>query len=272
MIPLDIVLQGPLYPYTLDIANYYSTGLPFVNCVIVSCWETCPLVEWDNPRVFLLRNQDVEYPGNWNRNRLIKSSFEGISVAPSEYVIKMRTDQIVSLNSMNKLYKYYFEKNYINVKYLNSSNKPYSKIGIMGICSDFPYHPIDHIFWGHKQDLIDLFNIPYDNTWYDEQTTNKSYDELYIRSEVYLGSYYASRFNKEAKKHLKSPDLYLKGKSLNINESLNLSQKIMEKIFLLFPPIQMKWPKAGLMQYHYDVMATERGGHAYWATDEDFRN
>jgi hypothetical protein len=44
----------------------------------------------------------------------------------------------------------------------------------------------------------------------------------------------------------------------------------MEELFLLFPKIQMQWPKNGMQQYHYDVMETERGGHAYWATDVDF--
>lgn len=268
--PFDIILQGPLYPYTLDIANHYST-LPFVNCVIISCWETCPQVEWTNQRIFLIRNQDTDYPGNWNRNRLIKSSFEGIKAAPSEYAIKMRTDQIVSLDSMSKLYAYYLQRSKISTEHFNSSRKPHSKIGVMGVCLDFPYHPIDHIFWGYKQDLINLFNIPHDTSWYDEENTDKTYDDLYIRSEVYLGSHYAAKFNTEAQKHLECPDLYLKGKSPKIAESLNTSRKLMEELFLLFPPIQMQWPKAGLMQYHYDVMCTERGGHAYWATDADFR-
>lgn len=274
MTPVDIVLQGPMMSYTAMTADYY-TKLPFVNSVIISCWETCPdidetMISWENPKIYVLKNKDVEFPGSWNRNRMIKSSLEGLKAVVMDYSIKMRTDQIVSLDSMSKLYDYYFNKNKINISYLDNKTKPYSKIGIMGICSDYPYHPIDHIFWGHRSDLLDLFDIPYDTSWYDEAALNKPYEELYVRSEVYLTTPYIAKFHPEAKKHLENPDLYLKDKSPKISETLDLSKQLMEKIFVLFPQIQMQWPKNGMAQYHYDVMATARGGHAYWANDANF--
>jgi len=268
MIPFDIVLQGPFYPYTLEVANSYSS-LPFVNCVIISCWDSCSIPEYNNPRVFVIKNRDVDYPGNWNRNRLIKSSLAGIDVAPSEFVVKMRTDQIVSLSSMSKMYEYYLEKRSITSTLL--SNYPNFKIGVMGICLDFPYHPIDHIFWGNRQDIYTLFDIQYDMTYHDESSTDKAYDDLYIRSEVYIASQYVAKYNTLAEKQLQESELYLKGNSPNISESLENSKYIMDELFLTFPPIRMQWPKAGLYQYHYDVMSTERGGHTYWDSTQDFR-
>jgi hypothetical protein len=273
MISTDIILQGPVYPYTEEIANHYST-LPFVNCVIVSGWKDSPVFSSNNPRVFQLYNDDVSFPGSWNRNRLIKSSYEGLKVAPSEYAIKMRTDQIASLDSMMKLYHYYHEKKDSNLKRLDGATT--TKIGVMGICSDFPYHPIDHILWGRTQDLIDFFDIPYDMTWHDEKSPenkDKCYGQMYTRAEVYITTPYISKFSTIAQKHLADPDKYLKEVAENMcnPEALVESKRIMDDIFLVFPPFQLQWPKNGMNQYHYDVMATYRGGHAYWATDKDFR-
>lgn len=268
MIPTDIILQGPVHPYTEEIANYYST-LPFVNCVIVSSWKDSPSLISNNPRVFQLQSEDASFPGSWNRNRLIKSSYEGLKVAPSDYAIKMRTDQIVSLDSMNKLYNYYHNGNSTDIKRLDG--KTVEKIGIMGICSDFPYHPIDHVLWGRTKDLIDFFDVPHDTSWYDEQAIGKSYGEIYVRSEVYVTTPYVAKFSIQTQTHLSNPDKYLKDKADSVEEALVESRRVMDDIFLVFPPFQMQWPKNGMMQYHYDVMATEQGGHAYWATDNDFR-
>lgn len=268
MIPTDIILQGPVHPYTEEIANHYSV-LPFVNCVIVSCWENSPAFNSNNPRVFQIHNQDVPFPGSWNRNRLIKSSYEGLKVAPSEYAIKMRTDQVVSHSSMESLYQYYHQKKDATIQRIDGT--PTEKIGVMGICSDFPYHPIDHVMWGRTQDLVDFFNIPHDMSWYDEQAIGKSYGEIYTRSEVYITTPYIAKFSLLAQKHLSDPDKYLKDKAEGVEEALAESKRILDDILLVFPPFQMQWPKNGMAQYHYDVMATEQGGHAYWATDKDFR-
>jgi hypothetical protein len=274
MIPIDIVLQGPLQSYTARIADHY-TKLPFVNAVVISCWETCPdiddtMIDWENPKIYVLKSKDVEFPGSWNRNRLVKSSYEGIKATAADYVIKMRGDQIVSLESMAKLYDYYFNKHKVNPKYFGEEPKPLAKIGIMGMCKDYPYHPIDHIFWGRREDLLTLFGIEYDMSWYDEAALKRPYEELYTRSEVYLTTPYVGKYNKEAAKHLIDADTYLKDRASKASEALNTSQEVMEELFLLFPKIQLQWPKNGMQQYHYDVMETERGGHAYWATDADF--
>ena len=274
MIPIDIVLQGPLQPYTARIADQY-TKLPFVNAVVISCWESCPdiddtMIDWENPKIYVLKSEAVEFPGSWNRNRLVKSSYEGIKATAADYVVKMRGDQVVSLESMLKLYDYYFSKSEINPEYFGEEAKPLAKIGIMAICKDYPYHPIDHIFWGRKEDLLTLFGIEYDMSWYDEAVSKKPYEELYIRSEVYLTTPYVAKYNKEAAIHLADADTYLKDKAPKVSEALEVSQEVMKQLFLLFPKIQMQWPKNGMQQYHYDVMETERGGHAYWATDADF--
>ena len=127
MNPIDIIMQGPMHPYTAQIADMY-TRLPFVNNVIISCWDTCPdiddtMISWENPRIYVLKNKDVEFPGSWNRKRLIKSSYEGLKCSVTDYCIKMRTDQIVSNDSMMMMYYHYFDNCKINISFLNKSQR-----------------------------------------------------------------------------------------------------------------------------------------------------
>lgn len=57
---IDIILQGPMHPYTPQIAQEYMK-LPFVNRIIVSCWETDPDYPI-NQDILVLKNKDVFYP------------------------------------------------------------------------------------------------------------------------------------------------------------------------------------------------------------------
>lgn len=267
MIALDIVLQGPIQPYTARVADMY-TRLPFVNSVILSCWDTCPdidssMIDWENPKIYMLKSKDPDFPGSWNRNRLIKSSYEGLKAVVMDYAVKMRADQIVSLESMQMMYDYYFKRCDIDVAQFEEF-WPSNKIGVMGICKDYPYHPLDHIFWGHKHDLLNLFSVEHDMSYYDEKALGRPYAELYTRSEVYITTPYVAKFSKDAEKHRQEPDTYLKDNAPKVLEALESSRKWMPELFITFPMIQMQWPKNGMAQFHYDVMATERGGHTYW--------
>ena len=44
-----------------------------------------------------------------------------------------------------------------------SSAKPHNRICVAGNFSHLPFHPRDHVFWGNKNDLIDLFSLPLDD-------------------------------------------------------------------------------------------------------------
>ena len=69
---MDIVIQGPVYNYTLEFAEHYLQ-LEFVNNVIISCWKS-DNIETNNPRIIVVKSDDVDNPGDVNRNRQIKSS------------------------------------------------------------------------------------------------------------------------------------------------------------------------------------------------------
>ena len=88
---VDIVIQGQYSNYTDEIIELYLT-LPFVNNIIVSCWE-------DNQentyyeKVIFIRNKYPESPGTDNRNLQILSSLNGLKECQSEFSIKTRSDQ-----------------------------------------------------------------------------------------------------------------------------------------------------------------------------------
>lgn len=259
---IDIVLQGPMHEYTPAIALEYSK-LSFVNSVIVSCWDTDIEYKETPENIMVVRSKDVFYPGIGNRNRQIKSSRSGLNYVVTEYVAKMRTDQFVSIDSMHKLYNYYFDNNSIELEYTNKE-KPYNKIGVHGICRDFAFHPIDHMYWGNTQDIIKFFDIEYDSTKISDDISVNQFN-YYVRSETYITMPYICNFNSDIKNMIDNPKDYLYDNSIKKQETLDISSNIMDKIFTVFPKINLSWPKHGMHQYHYEVMESERGGHAYWA-------
>ena len=101
---IDLVLQGPLHDYTPQIVDEYFK-LPFVNNIIISCWNTCANYTF-NKNTIIIRNEDVEYPGVGNRNRQIKSTLNGIKHVTTDFTIKLRTDQFISYDSMIDIYKF----------------------------------------------------------------------------------------------------------------------------------------------------------------------
>jgi len=242
---LDIILQGIADNYTLEIANHYL-NLNFVNNVIISCWEGNN-IESNNFRITVLKNPLLEYGGLGNRNNQIISSFLGLSNAKTYYSIKMRSDQKISLDSMNLMYSYY-EKYKIG-EYGH-------KVGVAGIFKPFPFHPRDHIFWGKTEDLLRIFNIPLDNTKgeYKEKTS--------VRTETYICSYYFTHINPKVQIFIKHPEEYLTDVSPKINETMEISNDLIQKLFLPFPKIELEWPKYNMKNYHYEYTESVYG--EYW--------
>ncbi len=61
---MDIVLQGPIWPTTLQTAVYYLE-LPFVDKVIISTWEGENIEEYNNPNIEIIKSiKPPPKPGN----------------------------------------------------------------------------------------------------------------------------------------------------------------------------------------------------------------
>ena len=252
---MDIILQGPMYEYTPAIAREYLK-LSFVNNVIISCWDTCPTYDVDE-NVIVVRSSDAPTPGFGNRNRQIKSSRNGFEHVLTEFSAKLRTDQFISESSMHKLYTYYFAN--CEIARTDERTMPYNKIAVHGMCRDFAFHPIDHIFWGNTQDLIKFFDIEY------ESKSGVPDFNTFVRSETYITLPYVLSYYNEFSYISDNEMDYLMDNSPKRDEALAISERIMPSLFYVFPKIELSWPKYGMQLYHYDVMESERGGHAYWS-------
>lgn len=254
MSKIDLVIQGIYTDYTMEIVNHYL-NLDFVNKVIISCWED-NVVNSNSDRISVVKSKDIEYPGLANRNRQIKTSLEGLKTATTEFAVKLRSDQKISLDSMRLMYDFYNEHKEQRLPFADGT-KPKNRICVAGIFKPYPFHPRDHIFWGNAQDLIDVFDIPYDTV----SLINEDYAK-YTRAETYICSWYYARFDNEIVKYINEPTKYLVDKASNINEALEKSNYWGPQVFKPFPRINFEWPKYNLKNYHYDLTASQFG--EYW--------
>ena len=256
---LDIVLQGPANSYTLSTAEHYLE-LNFVNNVIVSCWID-DNVETKNPRIKIIKNACIENPGPQNCNCQIKTSLEGLKHVTTNFAIKFRSDIRVYLDSMIEMYNFYNKNKDKDLTYFNNVNKPNNKIGVLAVYKDFPFHPHDQIFFGNTEDLIELFTIPYSEP---NKDCYLNFNDI-MRAEAYIAVHYFAKFDNKINKFIENKKKYLVDNAPNIDEALELSDRIMDRIFKVFPKINHEWPKYSPDQYSYETRKKCFKGF-YWHT------
>jgi hypothetical protein len=249
---LDIVLQGQYDVFTSEIIeNYFQ--LPFVNNIILSCWEDDDISSLESikqkysNRIIVLTNKKPNNFGDDNVNLQIVGSYNGIIKSDTEYSIKMRTDQLYDYNSMLVMYNFFIE------------NRKEHLIFVPGMYPHLLFHPRDHVFWGKRVDLIKLFDIPLKvNNVIDRVRISKQdlwkYYGYFIRTETYIGANYCSNFDERIKIFLIQPEKYLFDGSSNWYESLEVGNNITKKLFKSFPKtnINLRWPKKNLSAYPYE--------------------
>lgn len=256
---IDLILQGNFDNYTYEIAKHYL-NLDFVNKIVISCWKNNHVPLISEKQIVIIQSEDVEKPGITNRNRQIKSTQEGLKAVETDFSVKLRSDQKISLDSMRLMYNFY-QQHSEQLACFADGNKPKNKICVAGIFRPFPFHPRDHIFWGNTYDLIDVFNIPLDEIDFDIKIP-MDYNK-YLRSEAYICMWYYSKFDNEILKYIANSNKYLVDSASHINEAIVKSEYWGAKIFQPFPKIDFEWPKHGLKKYHYDFTAKHFG--EYWA-------
>ena len=258
-IGIDIVLQGPLNDNVILITEYYLE-LDFVNNIILSCWEDDIVPEIKNDRIIIVQNPKPLQVGSGNKNLQIVSSLNGLKKCTTEFVIKIRNDQRYTHESMYKMYRFYEEYKERKMTFYYDKNRPKNRICVSGNFAEFSFHPRDHLFWGNKEDLIDLFSLPLD-TWaitdkikYIQPCDYSLYYEYFIRSETYLGAHYLTNFNQKINYYLLDPKKYLYDNSEYYQETKELSDKITPQIFKSFPRegIELEWYKYKWKIYPYE--------------------
>lgn len=242
---IDIILQGPLDNYAIEVCAHYSQ-LNFVDIIYLSCWEDDQCNFQETSKIKIVRNKQPNNPGMLNRNRQIITSLNGILKTNKEFCVKLRNDQKIKLHSMEMIYDFYFKNNKIENNY-SAKNK----IGITSYYPPFPFHPRDHVFFGNTEDLINFFNIPLDNDTFLNQEGN--WNE-HTRPEAYIAMWYFARFDNEVTKMINDKRNYICDNSKFNIEAREKSQQMMEKLFVVFPKIDLDWPEKNIYnKYPYDI-------------------
>lgn len=175
---ISIVVQGPIiYRSAFDITEH-TTRLVCQRLkklfphseLILSTWmgenvEGIPhdrLILNDDPGATWFNYGNHELLNNCNR--LIVSTFAGVKAATRPYVLKVRSDLLlISPKFLKYFYQYpLFDKRY---KFVKNRILAFSIYSIKGhktclFTMQRPFHISDWAYFGYKEDLLDLYDIP----------------------------------------------------------------------------------------------------------------
>jgi hypothetical protein len=243
---IDIVIQGPYTDYTDYVAECYLE-IPFVNNVIISCWENdkTPI---QKRRVKFVRSKYPSSPGTDNKNMQIVSSLNGLKACETNYAVKVRSDQKFTYDSMLGMYDFFLKNNQKNIHYTYNDKKPYNRIFVSGHYPRYLFATRDHIYWGHTDDLIELFDIPLEhNSLVDTIRVPKDrlgwYVDYFTRTETYIGAHYCSNFDEQINRFLLLPKEHLYDNAIYWYHVKAISDNITRKVFKSFPKsvIDLEW-------------------------------
>lgn len=168
---ISVVVQGAINsevtPKCLESIRKY---LPEAE-IILSTWEGSDVVRLDYDKLILNKDPggaDCSRDGKGinNCNRELVSTFEGLKLANRKYALKIRSDIVFINNKITKI-KFLNRKREENYSYLKDRVlvcSVYSRVyGIHnGTGQKVPilFHPSDWLYFGLREDVFSLFNIP----------------------------------------------------------------------------------------------------------------
>ena len=244
---IDIVIQGPYTNFTEEVIDAYLQ-VELISNIFVSCWDNDKEDEYKSDRVKFVRNSVYpSYSGVANVNMQLTTSLNGVKASKAKYIIKMRSDQKFNHQSMDNMINYFIE------------NKKKETIFICGNIFVHLFHPRDHVFMGYKEDMINLFDIPFEqNDLCQKMGINRnnmsSYINLFTRPETYIGAYYCSRFDDRVVNMVNQQEKYLYDGSPEWGYAKQVSEEVMPKCFKSFPrkEIDLIWPKNNIYKLPFD--------------------
>lgn len=168
---ISVVVQGAISPDTIHFClSSIRTHLPEAQ-IILSTWKGSNtdgldfdlLVLNDDPGCFDFLN--MENSIKCNVNRQLYSTLQGLRSSERKYAIKMRTDFVLESADFlkwfpkyperNKTYSFFQQKLICCELFSRNPRYKYIDTGVRHVL-----HPSDFFFFGLKEDLIDLFDIP----------------------------------------------------------------------------------------------------------------
>ena len=194
---ITFVIQGPVTCETIKttkICKKYGE-------VIVSCWDNdCPnLIKNLGRHAKIIKNKFFK-PKGYNFQNIqyhIKTFFEGVRAARTDYVIKLRSDEYFT--DISNL--------------VDTARKNPNKITTCNFLfrPDVLFHPSDHIIGGKKKSLFSML------VWSEEFIKNFKEDKPVSAKRVGLKS---ELFYKDVTAELTFCISYLKGKGINVVEDI----------------------------------------------------
>ena len=258
---MNVLIQGGLYEkFTEAVAHEYAK-YSLVDKVVISTWEGEDIdtnsIKSDKITIVKSKMPDNHGPGNMNLQ--LVSSRNGLKHCDDGLIMKTRSDQHLYERSM-QIWMDYFKKNEIgNTLQYADGEKQRSKIFLVGNNKNHPFHPQDHFFWGYKQDLHRLLNIPLWDapawTWRDAPIDFSKR----LRPNIYIGMNYYKQFFPEIEKYELDKEKYLLDGAPLYQETMDFYTPIRDSIFLPMPRIDMWWVKQN-SGYWYTY---EKGGEYY---------
>lgn len=269
---IDVVVQGPYTDFTDFVCESYLK-IPFVNNVIVSCWENDKTPK-KHKRIKVVRNKHPESRGSGNKNLQIVSSLNGLKECETRFSIKTRSDQRFTYDSMMKMYDFFMNNNERTSSYQYNPIRPYNRILVAGVYPHLLFSVSDHIYWGNTEDLIDMFDIPLErNSLIDIVRVPKErlikYKNFFIDAETYIGAHYCANFNDEVNRMLLLPKEHLYDDAIYWYYSKEVSDSILFNVFKSFPKtaIELEWVKFRTDGFKFDFNEYINNPYSKWHED-----
>lgn len=233
-------MQGKFYAETPQVlAEFIKCGR--VSKIIYSGWinDVPPL---NHEKIIVAYNEDVPNPGIGNRNRQIKTSYNGLKLVQTKYAWKVRSDQLYPVESLDK-YLDFFE---------NHKDRD-NKIFTPGLYTKEVFHIRDHMQIAKTSMVKRLWSCDYDK--YEGPT---DYNAC-LRAETYIVVNYLDFYSTAVMDMRLRWREYLLDCSPKRDVALAKSNEIMPKYFVPLPRVDFSWPKQFMSSYHYDYCAQVHG-------------
>ena len=225
-----VVIQGNLTQWTPEFLKEYEKTFKHV---IVSSWsdDDWSNIWWDSyDRMICFKPPK---PGRGNVNLHVRSTYMGLGVVKTPYVIKVRSDLLIQ--EPEKWLRFF------------SEHEADRRIFVLGMSDMYGFSPRDQLFAGKVEDLLKMFDIPY----IDEDYAVPGLDEMY--PEVRIGLNHCRHYDYVAKRCWEQPEKYLFPGASHRHETL--THWSMVKGDLLMPVsrnLRYYWPKHFPNGYNYD--------------------
>lgn len=240
-----IVIQGLIKKeddYTLESARLYKRLYPECK-IIVSTWDSEPkdyLALFRAEGFEVVINKTFTPCGFGNINYQLCTSLAGLNLAKKlgvSYVIKSRTDQ-----RFNKKFTLEFLRSLIDLFPISASNILGLRSRIIALSGPMylPLYFTDFFYFGYIDDMISLFNIPYDM-------------RQIPKSQLYYKEHYGDAFPAVKFYDGQSipPEVYIISRFLQKNEKVDYTVKyyweVIKKYFITISgeDIDLHWSKYG---------------------------